>query len=49
MLLLAHWGDIDAFKPPVHAGGFSLAVMKAEEFVPPTDDLRVRLGMKLKI
>ncbi|MDC3010025.1 AAA family ATPase [Synechococcus sp. AH-736-G20] len=38
MLLLAHWGDIDAFKPPVHAGGFSLADMKAEEFVPPTDE-----------
>ena len=38
MLLLAHWGDIDAFKPPVHAGGFSLADMMAEEFVPPTDE-----------
>ena len=38
MLLLAHWGDIDAFKPPVHAGGFSLAEMMAEEFVPPTDE-----------
>ena len=38
MLLLAHWGDIDAFKPPVHAGGFSAAEMMAEEFVPPTDE-----------
>ena len=38
MLLLANWGDIDAFKPPVHAGGFSLAELKAEEFVPPTDE-----------
>lgn len=38
MLLLDHWGDIDAFKPPVHAGGFSLADMMAEEFVPPTDE-----------
>ena len=38
MLLLAHWGDIDAFKPPVNAGGFSLAEMMAEEFVPPTDE-----------
>ena len=38
MLLLAHWGDIEAFKPPVHAGGFSLADMMAEEFVPPTDE-----------
>ena len=36
MLLLAHWGDIEAFKPLVHAGGFSLAEMMAEEFVPPT-------------
>ena len=38
MLLLDHWGDIEAFKPPVHAGGFSLAEMMAEEFVPPTDE-----------
>ena len=38
MLLLAHWGDIDAFNPPVHAGGFSLADMMAEDFVPPTDE-----------
>ena len=38
MLLLAHWGDIDAFKPPVHAGGFSLAEMMAEEFVPPVNE-----------
>ena len=38
MHLLAHWGDIDAFKPPVHAGGFSLAEMMAEEFVPTTDE-----------
>ena len=38
MLLLAHWGDIDAYKPPVHAGGFSLAEMMAEEFVPPTGE-----------
>ena len=38
MLLLAHWGDIDAFKPPVHAGEFSLAEMMAEEFVPPTGE-----------
>ncbi len=38
MLLLAHWGDIEAFKPPVHAGGFSLADMMAEEIVPPTDE-----------
>ena len=38
MLLLAHGGDIDAFKPPVHAGGFSLAEMMAEEFVPPVNE-----------
>ena len=38
MLLLTHWGDIDAFKPPVHAGGFSAAEIMAEEFVPPTDE-----------
>ena len=38
MLLLTYWGDIDAFKPPVHAGGFSLAEMMAEDFMPPTDE-----------
>ena len=38
MLLLDHWGDIEAFKPPVHACGFSLAEMMADEFVPPTDE-----------
>lgn len=37
-LLLDHWGDIEAFKPPVHAGGFSLAEMMAEEFVPPVNE-----------
>ncbi len=38
MLLLAHWGDIDAFKPPVLAAPVSLAEMMAEEFVPTTDE-----------
>ena len=38
MLLLAHWGDVEAFKPPVPAAPISLAEMMAEEFVPPTDE-----------
>ena len=37
-LLLAHWGDVEAFKPPVPAAPISLAEMMAEEFVPPTDE-----------
>ena len=38
MLLLAHWGDVEAFKPPALAAPVSLAEMMAEEFVPPTDE-----------
>lgn len=38
MLLLSHWGDVEAFKPPVLAAPVSLAEMMAEEFVPPVNE-----------
>ena len=38
MLLLAHWGGIEAFKPPVHTGELFLAEMMAEKSVPPMDE-----------
>ena len=38
MILLAHWGGIEAFKPPVHTGELFLAEMMAEKSVPPMDE-----------
>ena len=35
MLLIDHWGDVDAFKPPVQSPTFSLAEMMAKDFEVP--------------